>query len=59
MNCIKLSYVINTFIIYFDYVFVYLYLFRNLITHSLCVCVWADCHFVSGESAYNEFHAGD
>jgi len=25
----------------------------------VCVCVWVDCHFVSGEPTYNEFHAGD
>ena len=41
MNCIKLHYVINTSIIYFDYVFVYLYFFRNVITNSLCaIYVW-------------------
>ena len=41
VDCIKLSYVINTSIIYFDHVFVYLYSFRNVITHTLCViCVW-------------------
>jgi len=25
----------------------------------MCVCVWADCHFVSGEPSYDEFHARD
>jgi len=25
----------------------------------MCVCVWAECHFVSGEPTYDEFHAGD
>lgn len=34
-------------------------LFRNVITHSQCVCVWADYHFVSGELAYDEFYSGD
>ena len=41
VDYIKLSYVINVFIIYFDYVFVYLYFFRNVITNSLCaIYVW-------------------
>ena len=22
----------------------------------VCVCVWADCHFVSGEPSYDEFY---
>ena len=34
-------------------------LYTNVITHSRCVfCVWAECHFVSSESAYDEFHVG-
>ena len=37
VDYINLRYVINTFIIYFDYVFVYLYFFRNVITHYLYV----------------------
>ena len=29
----------------------------NLI--PVCVCVWADCHFVSSEPSYDESHARD
>ena len=25
----------------------------------VCVCVWAECHFVLGEPAYDESHTGD
>jgi len=25
----------------------------------MCVCVWVDCHFVTGEPANDEFHAED
>ena len=24
-----------------------------------CVCIWAKCHFVSGEPTYDGFHARD
>ena len=41
VDCIKLSNIIITSIIYFDYIFVYLYFLKNVITHSRCaICVW-------------------
>ena len=58
MDCIKLNYVINIFIIYFSYVFVYLYFIQKCDNSLLmCVCVWAKCHFVSGELAYDDDYA--
>ena len=42
MGCIKLNYVINIFIIYFDYIlFICFVNFFCVITYSLCaICVW-------------------
>jgi len=25
----------------------------------VCVCIWAECHFVSGEPTNDQFHARD
>jgi len=41
VGCIKLSYVINISIIYFDYVLFICFVIFFVITHSLCaICVW-------------------
>jgi len=41
MSCIKMSYVINISIIYFDYVLFICFVIFFVITHSLCaICVW-------------------
>ena len=60
MDCIKFNYVINICIMYFAYVFVYLYFILKCDnSFQMCVCVWANCHFVLGEPTYDDDHAGD
>ena len=60
MDCTKLGYVINISLMYFAFVFVYPYFIQKCENSLLvCVCVQANCHFISGELAYDDDHVGD